>query len=131
MYESKVTPNILSLTDTALTLIVAFLVTLPVMFWNGMDVDAARASAGTGKNAAAAEEVLIVTISRRTVYINGKITALSRLRKRLIDELGARKSGEIIMSPDGDVTLDRVVKIFDIAKIAGARKLVLLDKGAY
>ncbi|MBN1384186.1 MAG: biopolymer transporter ExbD [Elusimicrobia bacterium] len=129
MFEGKVNPNILSLTDTALTLIVAFLITLPAVVWRGMDVNAEKTSAGINKTVETDDGVLIVSISRRAVYINGSITAVSRLKKRLTAELAKSKSGEIIIVPDGDVMLDRVVKIFDIAKIAGAKKLTLIDKG--
>lgn len=125
MYDIKVSPNVLSLTDTALTLIVVFLVTLPAMFWSGINIDTAGARAGEGETEGSAE-VLIVNVSRRTLYINGKPTALFRLRKRLSDELFRRRTKEVIIVPDGDVSLKRLVKVFDVIRMAGAGKLILL-----
>jgi len=125
MYEAKISPNVLSLTDTALTLIVVFLVTLPAMFWSGINIDAAGALSGAGE-AEGSAEVLIVNVSGRSLYINGKPTALFRLRKRLSGELLGRRTKEVIIVPDGDVSLKRLVKVFDIIRMAGAGKLVLL-----
>ena len=56
------------------------------------------------------------------------ITANSRLKERLARELEKRDSGEVIIAPDSDVKLDRVVNIFDIVKEAGATNIALLDK---
>jgi len=126
MYEAKISPNVLSLTDSALTLIVVFLVTLPAMFWSGINVDAAKSGAGGGVET---EEILIVNVSRRSLYVNGKPTAFFRLKKRLFDELGGRKPGKVVIAPDGDVALNRLVKVFDVVRGAGAEKLVLLDNG--
>jgi len=127
MYENKVSPNVLSLTDTALTLIVVFLVTLPSMFWNGINIDAVKTPHGSGSAAGAEESILLVSVSKKLIYINGQATAFFRLKKRLRSELSARIQREIVIAPDGDVSLKRLVRIFDSARAAGAKKLILLE----
>ena len=70
MYEEKVNPNILSLTDTALTLIVAFMVTLPALFWSGMNVNTKQSpeEAETVSVAApAADALLVVSVTKKSV----------------------------------------------------------------
>lgn len=131
MYEEKVNPNVLSLTDAALTLIVAFMVTLPAIFWSGINVDAAKSSANSNnvtESARPGDEVIVVSIHRRWIYVNGKATAISRLKKVLASELDRRKTREIIIASDGDVVMNRVVKVLDAARLAGAHKLILLDR---
>ncbi len=128
MYEAKISPNVVSLTDTALTLIVVFLVTLPAMFWSGINVDTAKSAAGAGDDVSG---TLIVTVSRSSLYVNGKPAAFFRLKKVLYDELGGRKPGEVVIAPDGDVPLKRLVRVFDAVRGTGAEKLVLLDDNEY
>ena len=127
MYENKVSPNVLSLTDTALTLIVVFLVTLPSMFWNGINIDAVSVPHGTESEAYAGESVLLVSVSKKLLYVNGQATAFSRLKKRLREELAGRRQREVVIAPDGNVSLTRLVKVFDSARGAGAKKLILLE----
>ncbi|PKM99309.1 MAG: hypothetical protein CVU78_06990 [Elusimicrobia bacterium HGW-Elusimicrobia-2] len=127
MYENKVRPNVLSLTDTALTLIVVFLVTLPSMFWNGINIDAVR-SAQSGKSEIySGESILLLSVSKTLLYVNGQATAFSRLKKRLQKELSGRSQREVVIAPDGDVPLKRLVKVFDSARLAGAKNLILLE----
>jgi len=46
----------------------------------------------------------------------------------LVEKLTRRKERTVIIIPDANVILDRVVEVFDIAKQAGADKLALLRK---
>ena len=130
MYENKVDPNVVSLTDTALTLIVVFLATLPAMFWSGINIDTAKTSDSYGRASDADEREipLIVSVSKNLLYVNGKAAALSRLEKILRKELAAGgKQREVVIAPDEDVALKRLVKVFDAARGASARKLILLE----
>ncbi|MBU4134314.1 biopolymer transporter ExbD [bacterium] len=127
MYENKVSPNVLSLTDTALTLIVVFLVTLPSMFWNGINIDAIKPPPIGASAPDAGESILLVGVSKKLLYVNGRATAFSRLKKILHSELAGRSQREIVVAPDGDVTLKRLVKVFDACRAAGAKNLILIE----
>ena len=128
MYENKVSPNVVSLTDTALTLIVVFLATLPAMFWSGINIDTAKTDARSVSGADERENPLIVSVSKNLLYVNGKAAAFSRLEKILRKELAAGgKQREVVIAPDEDVALKRLIKVFDATRGASAQKLILLE----
>jgi len=127
--DMKITPNLTPLSDAALTLIVVFLITMPALLWTGIKVNATKAIRSERAEAPKPDlQPVSISITRQKVYLNGKEVAIKNLKRNLGKELAKKKGRTVIVVPDANVLLDRVVKVLDIAKQAGADKLALLRK---
>jgi len=122
--------NITPLADVTTTLIVIFLITMPYVMWSGIKVNSTRAVKDQRivRPEKGAEPIVLV-ITPKEVYLNKR-----RIRRK--GDLGLllrglfreRDEKQVIVVPDGDVLLGRVVEVLDIAKQSGARKLALLRR---
>ena len=127
--EMKITPNLTPLCDASLTLIIVFLITMPALLWTGIKINAIRAVRGERTEAVKPDlEPLSITITEKRTYLNGREVDIENLKRILVEKLTRRKERTVIIIPDANVILDRVVEVFDIAKQAGADKLALLRK---
>lgn len=127
--EMKITPNLIPLSDAALTLIVVFLITMPALLWTGIKVNATRAIQSQKAEVVKPDlEPVSISITKERIYLNGKEVDIKNLKRNLLEKLAKRKERTVIIIPDANVLLDQVVEVFDIAKQAGADKLALLRK---
>ena len=127
--DMKITPNLTPLSDAALTLIVVFLITMPALLWTGIKINATKAIRSERAEAPKPDlQPVSISITEQKVYLNGKEVAIKNLKRNLGKELAKKKGRTVIVVPDANVLLDRVVKVLDIAKQAGADKLALLRK---
>lgn len=122
--------NITPLADVTTTLIVIFLITMPYVMWSGIKVNSTRAVKDRQvvkpeKNL----EPIVLVLTAKEVYLNKervkKKRDLGLLLRGLLKE---RTDKQVIVVPDGDVLLGRVVEVLDIAKQSGAAKLALLKR---
>ena len=127
--DMKIMPNLTPLSDAALTLIVVFLITMPALLWTGIKINATKAIRSERAEAPKPDlQPVSISITEQKVYLNGKEVAIKNLKRNLGKELAKKKGRTVIVVPDANVLLDRVVKVLDIAKQAGADKLALLRK---
>jgi biopolymer transport protein ExbD len=127
--EMKIMPNLIPLSDAALTLIVVFLITMPALLWTGIKVNATRAIRSERAEAVKPDlEPLSISITKKGIYLNGKDVDIKNLKRKLVEKLAKRKERTVIIIPDANVLLDKVVEVLDISKQAGADKLALLRK---
>jgi len=127
--DMKITPNLTPLSDAALTLIVVFLITMPALLWTGIKINSTKAIRSEKAEAPKPDlQPVSISITRQKVYLNGKEVDIKNLKQNLGKELAKKKGRTVIVVPDANVLLDRVVKVLDIAKQAGADKLALLRK---
>lgn len=127
--DMKITPNLIPLSDAALTLIIVFLITMPALLWTGIKINATRAVRSESAGASKPDlQPVSISITKQKVYLNGKEVDIKNLKQNLGKELAKKKGRTVIVVPDANVLLDQVVEVLDIAKQAGADKLALLRK---
>lgn len=123
--------NITPLADVTTTLIVVFLITMPALMWNGIRVDPAEAgseSAVVTPTEVAEEDLLTLRIAPEAVTLNGALVSLDDLQGELSAELDSRRDRTVVIAPEDEVLLGRVVDVLDIAKASGAENLAMLNE---
>jgi len=128
--RSIVSINITPLADVTMTLIVIFLITMPYIMWSGIKVNSTRAVKDKKiVKAAKGPEPIVLVLTAKEVYLNRERVKRKRdLGLLLRGLLKERADKQVIIVPDGDVLLGRVVEVLDIAKQSGAAKLALLKR---
>ncbi len=124
--------NITPLADVTTTLIVVFLITMPAIMGNGIQVNATRAEASENVVATAApeneEELVMVAVTPEGVTLNGEATAVADLEAGIRDKLSERVDKTVVIVPSDFVQLGDVVDVMDAAKAGGAQALALLNR---
>jgi biopolymer transport protein ExbD len=114
-----------SLVDIALSLVIGFIVTIPLFFESGIFVNAP----GVAQAAAGDVSDIKVNIHIRddgTLLLNEEIVAYERLEELLPELLARSVQRKVIVSTDPLVREGQVVQILDLAKQQGAGELALL-----
>jgi len=114
--------NITPLTDVMMVLLVIFMVTTPLIMKASIDINLPKAHV---KKAAAVENLQITLTSDGKLYVNRrtiKITELEPYLRRFFRDGGDPK---VTISADKRVPYGDAVKVLDIARQAGATKLLL------
>ena len=114
-----------SLVDIALSLVIGFIVTIPLFFESGIFVNApgvAQASAGDVSDI----KVNIHILDDGSLLLNEEIVSLDRLEELLPELLARSVQRKVIISADPLVNEGQVVQILDLAKQKGAGELALL-----
>jgi len=127
--------NITPLADVTTTLIVIFLITMPAIMWNGIQVNSAEAGSEqqvvtpTTKHT---DDIITVVIEPEGISLNGESIAIGELEGTLQQRLVGMADKTVVVVPSDLVELGFVVEVLDIAKASGAEQLALLneiDKG--
>jgi len=123
--------NITPLADVTTTLIVVFLITMPAIMWNGIQVN--QAEAGT-ENAIIQpkdvqdDDMLTVSVLPEGNDLNGVQVTVAELEQELTWRLAMREDKTVVIIPHDAVSLGRVVEVLDVAKVSGAESLALLNE---
>ena len=132
MFKARpiVSINVTPLADVTTTLIVIFLITMPYIMWSGIKVNSTRAVKDRKIVQAEKEpEPIVLVLTTKEVYLNKeRVKSRRDLELLLRGFLKNRPDKQVIIVPDGDVLLGRVVEVLDIAKQSGAVKLALLKR---
>lgn len=123
--------NITPLADVTTTLIVVFLITMPTLMWNGIQVNSAEAGseqAVVTPTEKAADGLLMVAVTPDGLTLNGEAMDAARLEIELTARLGERDDKTVVIVPDDTVILGAVVEVLDIAKASGAEGLAMLNE---
>jgi len=130
--RSENSANITPLADVTTTLIVVFLITMPAIMGNGIQVNATRAEASDTVVSTAApedeEEMVMVAVTPEGIQLNGEDTLLAELTASIGAKLAARVEKTVVIVPSDFVTLGDVVDVMDAAKAGGAKSLALLNR---
>ena len=123
--------NITPLADVTTTLIVVFLITMPAIMWNGIQVNTAEA--GSDQQLVTPmtkheDNIIIVTVDPDGIYLNGESIDLADLNQILRERLAAMADKTVVVVPSDMVMLGLVVEVLDIAKASGAEQLALLNE---
>jgi biopolymer transport protein ExbD len=126
------TANITPLADVTTTLIVVFLITMPAIMGNGIQVNATRAEASENVVSTAApeneEELVMVSVTPEGITLNGDATSLAALEGLITAKLAERAEKTVVIVPSDFVKLGDVVDVMDAAKAGGAKSLALLNR---
>jgi len=124
-------PNITPLADVTTTLIVVFLITMPAILGNGIQVNATHAEASqtvVTERPQDQDELVMVTVTQDGLRLNGERVQPQDLESALRTRLAARLDKTVVIVPSDLVLLDDVVHVMDAAKGAGATSLALLNR---
>ncbi len=123
--------NITPLADVTTTLIVVFMITMPAMMWNGIQVNQAEAGSETAvvtPTEMKEEGLLTVAVTPAGITLNGAMVDALQLEDELTSELAKRDDKTVVIVPHDDVLLGQVVEVLDIAKASGAESLAMLNE---
>lgn len=117
--EITLTPLI----DTALTLLIIFMVTSP-MINNGIKVDLPE---GKVQEIQGMQEDIIVHVDKqKQVYLNGDLVKKEQFISQLKKKIGNQKHKTIFVKGDGDVAYKDVISIVEEIKLVGGIDRVAL-----
>lgn len=123
--------NITPLADVTTTLIVVFLITMPALLWNGIQVNSAEAGseqAVVTPTEATDDGLLTVAVTPEGITLNGSPIEPQELETELTARLAERSEKTVVIVPHDEVILGVVVEVLDIAKASGAENLAMLNE---
>ena len=123
--------NITPLADVTTTLIVVFLITMPALLWNGIQVNSAEAGsekAVVTPTDATDDGLLTVAVTPDGITLNGDAMDVVELEIQLTERLATREEKTVVIVPHDDVILGVVVEVLDIAMASGAENLAMLNE---
>ncbi len=114
--------NITPLTDVMMVLLVIFMVTTPLILKAGVDINLPKAHA---KSESPAINVIISLTADGKLLLDGEPVGVDRLGTRLQERFREGAPPDVTVSADERVPYGDAVRVLDIARQAGAAKLVL------
>jgi biopolymer transport protein ExbD len=114
-----------SLVDIALSLVIGFIISIPLFFESGIFVNAPGVAKGTAADVSDIK-VNIHLLDNGGILLNEELVTYDRLVELLPELLARSLERKVIISTDPDVKYDQVVQILDLAKQKGAGELALL-----
>ncbi|MCP4571682.1 MAG: hypothetical protein GY838_04965 [bacterium] len=129
--EGQNEANITPLADVTTTLIVVFLITMPALLWNGIQVNSAEAGseqAVVTPTESTDDGLLTVAVTPAGITLNGTALEPEELETELTTRLAERSEKTVVIVPHDDVILGKVVQVLDIAKASGAENLAMLNE---
>ncbi len=120
--------NLTSLVDVALTLVIIFMVSFPMVMQSGIMVSSPplkKAKTDTEKTELKAE---IYLKADNTIELNGKKIEPQFFSDSLKTLLASSTNKLAVVSADKNVIHDRVIEVLDVAKQSGAQKLSIVRR---
>lgn len=116
-----------SLIDIVFLLLIYFMLTTNFLVEEGIKVALPQAQAGAPQ---VREEITVFVDKDGRAYVADREIPVDQLYSRLKEMLGGRKDRLVVVKADRSVVLNKAVKVMDLAKAAGAEKLMLAtEKG--
>ncbi|MCP4548328.1 MAG: biopolymer transporter ExbD [bacterium] len=122
--------NITPLADVVTTLIVVFLMTMPAMLWSGIQVNATKATAGSEvvHKDKSTDEKMTVVVMADGLEVDGESVRVEDLAHLTRRRLAGMSDHTVIVVPQDEVLLGKVVTVMDVLKQNGAKGLALLNR---
>ncbi|MCK4517945.1 biopolymer transporter ExbD [Candidatus Babeliales bacterium] len=117
MPEISLTPLI----DTALTLLVIFMITTPMM-QNGIKVDLPQ---GESKEVGTQQELVVTLNKESKLFFNSYPVERSTLVAAVQKAMGARNDVPVYVRADETVSYGRVIQVVDELKLAGVKYVAM------
>jgi biopolymer transport protein ExbD len=123
---------ITSLVDIALCLVLGFLVSMPAFIESGIFVTSPSVAKSTASEVAASPvddvKVNIFLSDNGHIFLNEDDVDKDKLRDLLPKLLARSTDRKVVIGTDANVIYDRVIRVLDMAKQAGAGQLCLLRR---
>jgi biopolymer transport protein ExbD len=114
--------NITPFTDVVLVLLVIFMIATPLIIQSGMRVNLPATSRAESQP----EKSIVVTVdSAGQVYLGKERLMFDELRQRLSAALARQPGSPIVVMADRGIRYDIVIRVLDIARASGARRMSL------
>lgn len=120
--RQKVVIPLTPLIDIVFLLLIYFLLTTNFMVEEGVNIKLPEAKASAPQ---IEEEIIVYIVRDGRVLLRNEEISLPRLFDALQEMIGENPEKVVLVKADRSVTVDMVVKVMDIAKAAGAGRLVL------
>lgn len=121
----KVVINITSMIDVMFMLLVFLMISSTFLDQPGIKLELPRADS----SAAVEQKDYILSVDKvGKIYLNAKDVALDNLEATIKEALPKMKEGALILKADQDVSHGTVVKIMDIVRKGGVKKLIIGTK---
>ena len=118
----KVQVPLTSLIDIVFLLLIYFLLTTNFLVEEGIKVKLPQARAAAPQT----EETITVYVDQQgRAFLGTEEVSIARLFDRLKEKIGSQENKLVVIRADRAVILNKVVKVMDIAKVAGAGRLCL------
>ena len=111
-----------SLIDIVFLLLIYFLLTTNFMVDEGIKIKLPNASATSPQTQ---KEITIVVDKKGRAFLENHEIPLNELFAMLKERLKGREDGLVVIKADRAVVLNKAVRVMDVAKAAGAGRLVL------
>ena len=111
-----------SLIDIVFLLLIYFLLTTNFMVDEGIQVKLPQANATSPQTE---EEITIYVDSTGKVFMDNRAVPLNELFMIVKGKLGEKAGTPVVIKADKSVMLNKAVRVMDVAKAAGADRLVL------
>jgi biopolymer transport protein ExbD len=131
LFEIKdpiVSINVTPLVDVSLVLVIIFMIFAPLQLQTGLIVK--NAANTQNKVARPLPENLILEVSNQGFRLNTQPIEEAQLPYRLAEVFGVNSEIPLLVLPEDEVRHERLIAVLDLAKAAGAGKLVLGQKTA-
>ncbi len=115
-------PPLTSLIDIVFMLLIYFLLTTNFMVDEGIKIKLPQAKASAPQTE---KEITVYVDKDGKAYLNNKEMTLNILFKEIKTKIGSNKDKLVVVKADKDVIVNKMVKVMDIAKAAGAGRLCL------
>jgi len=121
----KVAINITSLIDVIFMLLLFFMITSTFLEQPGIKLELPSAKAA----AAVEPQETVLTVGRKgELFLNRRPVNLAGLEAEIRNALPGMKEGALVLKADQDISHGLVVRIMDLARRGGVKKLVIGTK---
>jgi biopolymer transport protein ExbD len=117
-----------SLVDVALSLVIGFMVAMPMFFESGIFVSAPGVSRAAGGEEGSDLKANIYITDEGAILLNESPVTFEQLTELLPKLLDRSVERRVIVSTDEAVRYEQVMRVLDLAKQSGAADLALLRK---
>jgi biopolymer transport protein ExbD len=117
-----------SLIDIVFLLLIYFLLTTNFMVDEGIKIKLPNANATSPQTQ---KEITIVVDQKGRAFLENREVPLNELFTVLKDRLQGKEDGLVIIKADRAIVLNKAVRVMDVAKAAGAGRLVLATEKNY
>lgn len=120
--KKMVTFSTISLTDIVLLLLIFFLLSSSFFVQPGIRVTLPKAITG---QVDIRDRIYITMTSKDLIYLNNQRVLKSELESKLRTIFFNKTEKLVVIQADKDLTLEKVIAIVDIAKLAGAERFMV------
>jgi biopolymer transport protein ExbD len=111
-----------SLIDIVFLLLIYFLLTTNFIVDEGINIQLPQADATSPQTE---KEITIHIDKNGKVFLENREVPLNQLFQYLKEKIGGRKDLPVVIKADRSIILNNAVRVMDVAKAAGAERLVL------